>query len=250
MLQLAIEAYQNGRRLQAQLLFQSLVCRPEVGPPARFMARLLLASGPLTLPRDRGARTQRLLDETEREIEEHPDLWGQSESLAGAELVNPKLSPFDFKDQPKCNIFVGEMLFRAGFIPPGTPAPGQATVSYPSVNQMVARAQRLARGEPWDPADGQQWFDVVPKETAAPGDLVLIAAKDRGDRDAFSTEHGHVEIIRSIVNDGGVVRSVSTVGARSRGAKLSPTAGRVFGNQKEGTYQFSEFAMLVRPRMR
>jgi hypothetical protein len=249
MLQMGIEAYQHGRRADAQRLFHSLVCRPDVAEPARFMARLLVASAPppTALPRERGARIRRLLDETEREIEEHPELWGQRESLAGADLANPKLSPFDFRDQPKCNIFIGEMLFRSGFIPPGTPVPGQARAAYPSVNQMVARAQRLARGDRWDFGDGAQWFDLVPRDRAEPGDLVLIAARDRGD--GLSTEHGHVEIIRDIVYDHGTVKSVSTVGARSRGA-LSTAAGRVFGSQQGGGFQFNEFAMLVRPRMR
>src|SRR5437867_2214881 len=132
------------------------------------MARLLLPSGPLTLPRDRGVRTRRLLDETTHELEEHPDEWAQSEALGESTIENPKLSPYDFKNQPKCNIFIGEMLYRAGFIPPGAPAPGQMRVSYPSVNQMVARAEKLARNEAWDPADGAQWFDVVPKNAAEP----------------------------------------------------------------------------------
>jgi hypothetical protein len=248
MLQLAIEAYQNGHRGEAQQLFKALVCRPEVGAPARFMARLLTASMPSSLPRDRALRTRRLLDETARELAEHPELWAQAESLTGGTLENPKLSPFDFRDQPKCNIFIGEMLYRAGFIPPGAPAPGQLRVSFPSVNQMVARAERLARNEAWDPSDGMQWFDVVPKNAAEPGDLVLIGARDRGD--ALHTEHGHVEIIRDIVYEAGSIKSVSTIGARSRGVKLSPGAGRVFGTQYDGAYQFSQFAMLVRPRMR
>src|SRR5262249_54061779 len=89
MLQLAIEAYQTGRRAQAKRLFEALTCQPEVGAPARFMARLLVAATPnvvAPLPRDRAARTRRLVDETEEELEEHPDLWAQSESLASADL--------------------------------------------------------------------------------------------------------------------------------------------------------------------
>jgi hypothetical protein len=246
LLQLAIEAYQNGNRQQAQQLFKALVCRPDVGPPARFMARLLLFSSPAALPKDRGVRTRRLLDETARELEEHPDEWAQSEALDDSTIENPKLSIYDFKNQPKCNIFIGEMLYRAGFIPPGAPAPGQLRVNFPSVNQMVARAEKLAHNEPWDPADGLQWFDVVPKNAAEPGDLVLIGARDRAD---IHSEHGHVEIISQIVYEGGSIKSVSTVGARSHGVKLAG-AGRVFGDKLPGAYQFSQFAMLVRPRMR
>jgi hypothetical protein len=249
MLQLAIEAYQTGLRRQAQLLFQSLVCRPEVGPPARFMSQLLVMStAPADLPSDRRVRVRRLLDETELETEEHPELWAQNESLASADLANPKLLPFEFKDQPKCNIFIGEMLFRAGFVPPGTPAPGRSRAAYPSVNQMIAMAERLAGGQPWDPTNGLQWFDVVPKNAAAPGDLVLIAGKDRGDR--ASTEHGHVEIIRDIVYGDGRIKSVSTVGARASGARADGKAGRIFGVLGRGSYQFSEFTALLRPRMR
>jgi hypothetical protein len=246
LLQLAIEAYQSGNRPQAQQLFKALVCRPDVGPPARFMTRLLLLSTPATLPKDRGVRTRRLLDETARELEEHPDEWAQSEALDETTIENPKLSAYDFKNQPKCNIFIGEMLYRAGFIPPGAPAPGQLRVNFPNVNQMVARAEKLAHNEPWDPADGLQWFDVVPKNAAEPGDLVLIGARDRGD---IHSEHGHVEIISQIVYEGGSIKSVSTVGARSHGVKLAG-AGRVFGDKLPGAYQFSQYAMLVRPRMR
>jgi hypothetical protein len=257
MLQLAIESYQQGRRIIAQQLFAALICRPEVGAPARFMSRLLAPVAPVAqvaqagtapLPGERAARTRRLVDETEAELEEEPDLWAQGESLAGADLANPKLLPFDFRNQPKCNIFVGEMLYRAGFVPPGTPPPGRLRVRYPSVNEMVAAAQRLARGETWDPGDGQQWFDVVDRHAAQPGDLVLIAGKDRGDH--RKTEHGHVEIIRDIVYQNGDVKSLSTVGARSRGATLSPSAGRIFGVASADRYQFSELAVLVRPRMR
>jgi hypothetical protein len=95
-----------------------------------------------------------------------------------------------------------------------------------------------------------QWFDVVPRNAAEPGDLVLIAAHDRGDRDRFATEHGHVEIIRDISYERGAVTSLSTVGARSRGVKLSAGAGPIFGSVYDGVLQLSGNAMLVRPRMR
>jgi hypothetical protein len=249
MLQLAIEAYQTGRRSEAHLLFQTLACRPDVGPAARFMAHLLAPATAAMLPRDRALRARRLLDEVQRELAEHPELWAQSESLAGAELVNPKLNPYDFAGQPKCNIFIGEMLYRAGFVPPATPAAGQRLVAYPSVNQMVARARRLVAGESWDGNEGEQWFDVVAKERAQPGDLVLIAAKDRGDH--LATEHGHVEIISRVSAADGAIVGLGTIGARSGGVKLSPTAGRVFGDIVEGGgYVLSEQAMIVRPRMR
>lgn len=249
MLQLAIQAYQAGRRSEAHLLFQMLACRPDVGPAARFMARLLSPETAAMLPRDRPLRVRRLLDEIEHELAEEPDLWAQRESLASAELVNPQLNVDDFVGQPKCNIFIGEMLYRAGFVPPATPAAGQRVVPYPSVNQMVATARRLSTGGTWEHADGVQWFDVVAQARAQPGDLVLIAAKDRGDH--LATEHGHVEIINRVTSADGVITSLGTVGARSRGVKLSPTAGRVFGDVLEGgSYLLSDQAVIVRPRMR
>jgi hypothetical protein len=228
--------------------------RGEATPAARTISSVApavpadVAPAATGLPRDRRVRTRRLLEETELALAEHPELWAQGESLTDGTLQNPKLSPYDFKDQPKCNIFIGEMLYRAGFIPPGMAAPGQLRVAFPSVNQMVALAERLASDEPWDSADGLQWFDVVPKNAAEPGDLVLIGARDRGD--ALLTEHGHVEIIRDIVYEAGAIKSVSTVGARSHGIRLTPGAGRAFGTSYYGNYQFSQFAMLVRPRMR
>jgi hypothetical protein len=200
-----------------------------------------------TLPRGRSRRRQLLLAATERELTERPELWAQNESLAGAQLANPELSPLAFAGEPKCNIFIGEMLYRAGFVPPGTPAPGQRRVAYPSVNQMVARAQRLAAGAPWSAADGVQWFDIVDKEMVESGDIVLIAAADRGDH--LQTDHGHVEIVRHVEYLSGSILRISTIGARSAGIKLEPTVGRIFRSQQINDV-FNQFAVVVRPRMR
>jgi hypothetical protein len=251
-LQLAIEAYQNGRHSEARLLFQSLACRPEVGAAARYMVHLMSGgAGELssTIPAgNRHQRTHRLLEETQNEIAWHSEIWGQKSSLAGVSLVNPRFIRADFKGEPKCNIFVGEMLYRAGFIAPGTPAPGQSAARYPNVNEMVGGATRVARGEPWDPIDGAQWFDVVHTDEAEPGDLVLISAKHRHD---LESEHGHVEIISNVVYDAsGGMKEVGTVGAKSSGVRYSPLPGRMFGKTKDGNYQFSQYAMVVRPRLR
>jgi hypothetical protein len=121
-------------------------------------AHLLAPAEAQVVSRDRASCTRRLIDEATRELKRHPEL-------------------------SKSNIFIGEMLYRAGFIPPGA-----------------------------------AWFDVVPQDAAAPGDLVLHA------------EHGQVEIIRDIVYEKGSIKSISTVGA--------------------GSTQLSPLTTLVRPRLR
>jgi hypothetical protein len=257
-LQLAIEAYRLGRKDEARVLFQTLTCRPEVGPPARYMLNLLAPQKPrslvdpantaLWLPQgDRVWRLKRLFEEADREIEQHGGLWAQRDTLAHIVLANPATRLLSYAEQPKCNIFVGELLYRAGFISPGTPV-GDKAVGFPNVNDMVAQAQRLARSGRWSAADGVQWFDVVPIEAARPGDLLMIDAAHRGDID---TEHGHVEIIRTIVHRNGALAELSTVGARSAGAIDSPVAGHMFGEKtRDGEFRLSRYALVARPRLR
>jgi len=257
-MQLAMEAYRLGRRDEARVQLQTLTCRPDVGPLAQYLLARLgssrlrspvdPANTALWLPQgDRVWRLKRLFEEADREIEQHGSLWSQRDTLAHIVLANPSLRTLTYAEQPKCNIFVGELLYRAGFVSPGTPV-GDKPVEFPNVNEMVAQAQRLAKSGRWSASDGQQWFDVVPIEAARPGDLVLIDASHRGDID---TEHGHVEIIRTIVHRGDALVELGTVGARSAGDMESPVAGRMFGEKdKDGEFRLTRYALVARPRLR
>jgi len=257
-LHLAMEAYRLGRRDEARVQLQTLTCRPDVGALAQYLLARLgssrlrspvdPANTALWLPQgDRAWRTERLFEEAAREIREHADEWGQSRALDHMVLANPALRTPTYDRLPKCNIFVGELLYRAGFVPPGTSVDDRA-VAFPSVNEMVAAVERLERGLPWRASDGAQWLDVVPRGAARPGDLLLIDAAHRGDID---TEHGHVEIIRRVVYRGGALVALATVGARTRGAQASKTAGAMFLRRgRDGRLRLSRFALVARPRLR
>src|SRR5439155_23245285 len=189
-----------------------------------------------------------LCEEAGRGIREHGGDWAQAGALDHVVLANPLLRTPTYGQLPKCNIFVGEVLCRAGFMSPGT-AIDERAPAFPSVNEMVAEVQRLERGLPWRAAGGAQWLDVVPRGAMRPGDLVLIDAAHRGDVDS---EHGHVEIVRRVVyGAGGALLALSTVGARSRGAQVSKVAGPMFLRRgRDGRLRLSRFALVARPRLR
>jgi hypothetical protein len=185
--------------------------------------------------------------------------WGTDGSLKDEGLEHPAFAGSakkgGYKGSFKCNIFVGEALFRSGYMSPGSGEDHQPTHHYQDVNEIAADIETVAAGG--KPASGAQWFDVVDKKEARPGDIVVIRGKWRNDIHRLTPDgdenHGHIEILSEVERDdgNGQIRHIKTIGAGSSMAHETSHDGRTtFGKEKKGEYDFDDHTWVIRPRIR
>ena len=157
--------------------------------------------------------------------------WGQAGSIKDEKLTHPAFQGGEkkggFAGNFKCNIFVGEFLYRSGFMTAGSDEKHEPTVKYTDVNGMCDDIEAVAKGG--KPLHGAQWFDVVkdPEHNAQPGDVVIVRGKYRQDghggmhvnsKSGMKEEgHGHIELLSDVIRDEGTgqLREVTAIGAGS-----------------------------------
>lgn len=204
---------------------------------------------------------KQLLDESRKLMgdKDAAKSWGTDGSVKDEGLQHPAFvgnaAKNGYEGSFKCNIFVGEALFRSGFMSPGSDEDHQPTHHYSDVNEIVSDIEAVASGG--KSKHGAQWFDVVDKKDAQPGDILVIRGKYREDvhpfMDSGDENHGHIEILSDVEREDGAgqIRHIKTIGAGSKTAHETSHDGRTtFGHEKKGDYNFNEHTWVIRPRLR
>ncbi len=193
--------------------------------------------------------------------------WGQAGSIKDEKLSHPAFQSGEKKGgyagNFKCNIFVGEFLYRSGFMTAGSDENHEPTVKYPDVNGMCDDIEAVAKGA--KPLHGAQWFDVVqdPEHNAQSGDVVIVRGKFRQDghggmhvnsKTGMKEEgHGHIELLSDVIRDEGTgqLREVTAIGAGSEKAhEHQMSKSTTFNHMEKKHFVFNENVWILRPRLR